>query len=209
MSVKHAVVINYNHDPLDWWKDYGMEALVYDRSDDGIERKFDANVIRTENRGNVDLDKLDFLIEHYHDMPEVFFWGKSNIFKYVTEATLSERVEQGVFAPLLKYDHKTYSDQHGQVVCYYSGDIYWETNNSWYFHEMAHQFSSYDGWAKHLNLPTPRYLPFPPGGNFILTKERVHRYGLDFYKKMAETLTYTKLPAEAHAAERTYFSLWQ
>lgn len=208
MKVKHAVIVNYNFDPLDWWKDYGMEALVYDRSDDGIQRQFDANVIRTPNIGNVDLDKLNFLIEHYHDMPDLFFWGKSNIFKYVTEAALAEAVDAGEFAPLLKMDHKTYSDRYG-VVCYYSGDIYHERNDSWYFHEMAHQFPSYIEWAQYLNLPIPGYLPFPPGGNFILTKERVHHYGKDFYEKMAQTLSYTKLPAEAHAAERTYYSLWQ
>lgn len=208
MRVKHAVVVAYNHQPENWWKDYGMEALVYDRSDDGIQRKFDANVIRTPNIGNVDLDKLTFLIEHYHDMPEVFFWGKSNIFKYVTEAALAEAIDAGEFAPLLKMDHKTYSDRYG-VVCYYSGGIYHERNDSWYFNEMAHQFPSYIDWAKYLNLPIPGYLPFPPGGNFILTKERVHHYGIDFYEKMANTLSYTQLPAEAHAAERTYFSLWQ
>lgn len=208
MQVTKAVVVNYNFSPNDWWKDYGMEALVYDRSDDGIERKFDANVIKTQNRGNVDLDKLDFLIEHYDDMPEVFFWGKSNIFKYVSEDTLAEALHAGAFAPLLKYDHKTYSDKFG-VVCYYAGGMYHEINNSWYFNEMDRSFSSYDEWAQYLNLPTPRYFPFPPGGNFLLTKERVQRYGVDFYQKMRDTLNYTRLPAEAHAAERTYYSLWK
>lgn len=208
MSVRHAVVVNYNFDPQDWWKDSGMEAIVYDRSDDGVERKFDANVIKTPNRGNVDLDKLNFLIDHYDDMPEVFFWGKSNIFKYVTEAYLAEAVELGEFAPLLKFDHKTYSDKYG-VVCYYQDEMYHEVNTSWYFHEMDYRFPSYAAWAQHLNLPSPRYLPFNPGGNFILTKERVHRYGADFYQEMANTLNYSQLPAEAHAAERTYFSLWR
>lgn len=208
MKVKHAVVVNYNFDPQDWWKDYGMEALVYDRSDDGVERTLDANVIKTPNRGNVDLDKLNFLIDYYDDMPDVFFWGKSNIFKYVAEPDLRKAVEEGVFTPLLKYDHKTYSDKFG-VVCYYSGNMYHEINNSWYFHEMDYKFPSYTNWANELSLPSPQYLAFPPGGNFILTKERVHRYGVDFYQKMADTLTYSRLPAEAHAAERTYFSLWR
>ncbi len=208
MSVKHAVIVNFDFDPLDWWKDYGMEAVVYDRSDDGVERKFDANVIQTENRGNVDLDKLHYLIDHYDDMPEVFFWGKSNILKYVAEPDLRAAIEEGVFAPLLKFDHKTYADRFG-TVCYYSGEMYHERNDSWYFHEMDHQFPSYDAWASSLNLPSPAYLPFPPGGSFILTRERVHRYGIDFYQKMADTLSYSRLPAEAHACERTYYSLWK
>lgn len=208
MKVTKAVIINYNFQPNDWWKDYGMEAIVFDRSDDGVERKIDANVVRTENRGNVDYDKLNFIIDHYDDMPDVFFWGKSNIFKYVAEPDLRKAIEAGEFAPLLKFDHKTYSDRLG-VVCYYAGGMYHERNDSWYFHEMDFRFNSYGDWAAHLLLPNPAYLPFGPGGNLILTKERVHRYGVDFYQKMADTLSYGRLPAEAHAAERTYFSLWR
>lgn len=208
MKVTKAVMVNHDFQPNDWWKDYGMEAIVFDRSDDGGERTFDANVVRTENRGNVDYDKLNFLIDHYDDMPDVFFWGKSNIFKYVAEPDLRKAIEAGVFAPLLKFDHKTYSN-HLYEVCKYEGGMYLEINDSWYVAELASRFPSYDAFAQHLHLPSPRYLPFPPGGNFILTKERVHRYGRDFYQRMADTLPHDRLPAEAHMCERTYYSLWQ
>lgn len=209
MPVKHAVVVNYNFDPKDWWKDYGMEALVYDRSDDGMERKFDANVIRTENRGNVDADKLTYIVDHYDDMPEVFFWGKSNIFKYVTEAYLAEAVELGVFCPLQKFDHPTYYDRMG-VVCRYRDEWYEERNDSWYLSpHPAYNMNSFAEWAQIFNLPSPNFLPFPPGGNFILTKERVHRYGRDFYEKMRDMLPYCQLPGEAMFAERSYGLMWK
>src|SRR5882724_1841904 len=204
-KVRYAVLVNYNFEPANWWRDYDIQALLYDRSDDGIQRKFDANVKRTANVGNVDYDKLCYLIDYYDSLPEVFLWSKTNIFKSVYRDDLEKALEKGEFTPLLKMNHKTYSDRLG-VVCFYSGEIYWERNDSWYVNQMDSRFPTYDAFAQYMNLPSPAYLPFPPGGNFILTRERVHRYGRDFYEKMRDALPYAKLCAEAHMCERTYYS---
>lgn len=205
-----TILVNYNSTPT-WLKDYpNLEVTLYDRSDDGVERNLTqyGKVIRTPNMGNVDLDKLMYLIENYDNLPDVFIWGKSNLFKFVDKDTLDECILKSAFAPLLKLDHKTYSDKYG-VVCKYEDGIYQEVNNSWYVHQMASRFPSYSEWALYVGVPRPQFLAFPPGGNFILTRERVHRYSVDFYQKMASTLEYCQLPAEAHMAERTYYSLWK
>jgi hypothetical protein len=158
----------------------------------------------------VDFDKLDYLIEHYDDMPEVFLWGKTNIHKFVDDETLQSALKQNEFTPLLKQDHKTYSDKFGQV-CYYQGGIYYERNDSWYFNadsvEPMH-FYNFSDWAQHFMLPNPRYIPFAPGGNYILTKEKVHKYSKDLYEEMQSFLAHSRRPAEAQAAERSYYMMW-
>lgn len=204
-----AVLVNYNYDPEDWWRAYGIEALVYDRSDDGVTRKFDANVRVTPNRGNVDYDKLDFLVEFYHDLPDIFLWSKTNIFKYCDRKTLEDAFSQRKFTPLIRPDHKVYSDHMG-VVCKYEDGWYWERNDSWYLApHPAYNINSFYEWAQMFNLPSPPFLPFAPGGSYILTKERVHRYSRDFYERMRDTLPYTQLPGEAQLAERSYGLLWK
>lgn len=209
MQVTKAVLVNYNFDPKDWWRQYGIEALVYDRSDDGVERKFDANVRKTENRGNVDFDKLSYLVEFYDDLPEIFIWSKTNIAKYCDGGTFMAAITKGEFAPLMKPDHKTYSDRLG-VVCRYRNGWYEERNDSWYLGpHPAHNISSFAEWAQMFNLPCPDFLPFAPGGSYLLTKERVYRYSRDFYEKMRDTLPYCQLPGEAQLAERSYGLLWQ
>lgn len=209
MKVNKAVLINYNFDPQDWWRQYGIEALLYDRSDDGVERKFDANVIKTANRGNVDYDKLCYLVDYYDSLPEVFLWSKTNIFKYCDKETLEKALEKGEFTPLNALTHKTYSDRFG-VVCRYRDGWYEERNDSWYLGaHPAHTMHSFDDWAKEFNLPSPSFLPFPPGGSFVLTRERVHRYGRDFYEKMRDMLPYCQLPGEAMFAERSYGLMWK
>lgn len=204
-----AILVNYNFSP-DWLLDYDFDTTLYDRSDDGIERTFKANeVIKTENRGNVDFDKLSYLVDNYDNLPDVFLWSKTNIFKYVDKETLDKALAKGQFTPLMKKDHHTYSDRFG-VVCRYHDGWYEERNDSWYLGmHPAYNFNSFYEWARYFNLPSPDYLPFPPGGSFLLTRERVHRYSRDFYAKMRDTLPYTMMPGEACMAERTYGLLWK
>ncbi len=202
-------LINYNFTPD---KEFlGDDYVIYDRSDSStwLEGFPEDKIIKTDNRGNVDHDKLNYLIDNYHKLPEVFLWGKTNLFKYITKEEYELVKDNQTFTPLLTQNHKVYSDKLGQV-CYYSGGMYFERNDNWYVHEMDYHIPTFNHFTDYLNLPRlGYYLPFPPGGNYILTRERVHRYGIDLYKRMADTLPFTKLPAEAHMCERLYYSLWK
>ena len=207
-----AILVNYNYDPT-WLKDYPeLEVTLYDRSDDGIERDLTkyGRVIKTQNMGDVDADKLGYLIENYDTLPDVFICGKSNLFKYVDKELFDEALKNPCFKPLLKLDHKTYSDRFG-VVCRYTSGIYEERADSWFFNNpaLSRKFQSWDEWTDFLQLPKTSFIPFPPGGNFMLTKEKVHRYSPDFYAKIRDELMYAAHPAEAHAAERSYYLLWR
>lgn len=206
-----ACLINYNFDPV-WLKDYPeLEVILYDRSDDGVERDLTqyGRVIKTANTGDVDYDKLGYLIEHYDNLPDVFLWGKSNLFRFVDEADFKKALQANTFAPLLKFDHKTYSDKFG-VVCKYEGNMYKERADNWFFNAtIPKYFRTWQDWCLHFGLPRQPFIPFAPGGNYILTKDRVHKYSRDFYGEMRDTLPHATRPAEAQAAERSYFLLWQ
>ena len=199
-----AILVNYNYIP-DWLKDYDFDYLIFDRSDDGIERP---EMRKTKNVGNADYDKLGWLIEHYDNLPEVFLWGKTNLFKYITKEEFDKVKDNKTFTPLLTQNHKTYSDRLG-AVCYYADEMYYERNDNWYVQQFTHKFKTLNEFARYLCLPPlGAYVPFAPGGNYILTAERVHRYGKDFYIAMRSALEHSVLPAEAHFCERLYFTLW-
>lgn len=203
-----AVLVNYNYTP-DWLKTYNFDLTLYDRSDDGMKRDIPGNVIKTENRGNVDFDKLNYLIDNYDTLPDVFLWGKSNMFKYIEQDEFDKLLDNKKFTPLLSKNHKTYMDRLG-LVCFYDGyGMYNERNDSWYLYPHPAKFQSYGQFAAYLNLPSPPFLAFAPGGNYILTREVVHKYSKDLYQKMADLLPYTTLPGEAHMLERTYWNLWR
>lgn len=207
-----AILVNYNFDPKDWWLDYGIELdIMYDRSDDGVQRTFAAKEIRkTQNIGDVDYDKLGYLIEHYDSLPDTFLWAKTNLIgRFVAQSDFKKAIASNVFTPLLKFDHRTYSDRFGVVNRY--SNIYEERADGWFFNNpaLAKKCPSWEAWCTTFGLPKTQFIPFAPGGSYILTRERVHRYSKDLYQAMRDTLPYAQHPAEAHAAERSYYLLWR
>lgn len=204
------ILVSYNND-CSWVKNWTDDYLIYDRGEDksGLDGIPESKVIHTQNQGQVDYDKLGYLVENYDNLPEAFVWGKANLFKYTTELELTKAIENNNFAPLLRFDHKTYSDKYGEV-CFYEKGIYWERNDSWYVTELdTRHFKSFSEFAAARYMKNPPFIPFPPGGNFLLTRERVHRYNRDFYQEMRDVLPYSSNPAEAHMCERAYYLLWQ
>lgn len=193
------VLAHYSGD-WTWAKEYTDDILIYNRSEEDI-----PGSIKRENVGDCDFDKLTYLIDNYYDLPDVFLWSKSNLFKFITPHEFDLVKDNQEFTPLLTQNHKVY-----EPICRYEGDMYAEINNSWYLNTVPSlYFQSYGAFAKVFNLPNPDYLKFAPGGSYILTRERVQRYAVDFYQKLASILPYCQRPGEAHFLERTYFTLWQ
>ncbi len=207
-----AILINHCFTP-EWLKDYPeLDYFIIDQSEDKEWLK-DFPQERTayvKNEGNVDYQKLLFIIDNYDHLPNAFLWGKTNLFKYVDEEIFKKALRDEKFTPLLKKDHKTYSDKLG-VVCYYDDDgMYNERQDNWYVQQFKTHFKSFSDFAHYLGVKNPgSYIPFPPGGNFILTRDRVHRYARDFYVRMAETLPHSQLPCEAQFCERIYYTIWK
>ena len=209
MSKLPAILVNYNFTPT-WLLESDLDWLLYDRSDskDYLKDFPQERIIYTDNLGNVDFDKLRHLVQYYDQLPEVFLWGKSNLFKYISEQEFDEVKNNTTFTPLLTNHHETYGDRNG-IVNYYRAGIYHERNDVWYLHEQpAKIITTWEEWAKLFNLPNPRYVPFAPGGNYILTREIVHKYGRDLYERMMNMLPYCREPGEAQLAERSYYLLW-
>ena len=193
-----AVLAHYQGD-WTWVKDFTDEYRIYNRSSEDI-----PGSITRDNVGDADFDKLTFLIDNYYNLPDVFLWSKSNLFKFITPEEFDLVKDNQDFTPLLTKNHKVY-----EPICRYNGEIYEEANNSWYLGTVPSKyFNNYGEFAKAFNLPNPDYLQFAPGGSYILTRERVHRYGIEFYEELASLLPYCQRPGEAQFLERTYYTLW-
>src|SRR3990167_1784880 len=187
LHMKH-ILVNYNFRP-DWVID--EDYLIYDRSDSKDYLKdFDQDrIIYTSNIGNVDYDKLSYLVDNYDNLPDVFLWSKSNLYKYVTKEEYDKVKDNQFFTSLLTQNHRTYSDD-GGIVCYYDNGMYYERADSWYFGGFASKYvTCWEDWCDLFNLPKTFYIPFAPGGSYILTREIVHKYPKEFYQKMRDTLT--------------------
>lgn len=202
------VLVNYNFTP-EWVKD--KDYLIYDRSDSKEYLKdFDqSKIIYTPNLGQVDYDRLSYLVDNYYNLPEVFLLAKSNLFKSITPEEYDKVKDNKFFTPLLTQHHNTYSDDNG-VVCYYENGMYYERNDNWYLSQPRTKYiHNFDEFARAFKFENPYYIPFPPGGNFILTRETVHKYPRHFYNLMRSILPHAREPGEAFMCERAYYLLWK
>ncbi len=199
-----VVATHYGEHDLSWITDLTDDYIVYDRGDCGL-----PNRIERENKGDADYDKLTYLVDNYYELPDTFLLTKSNIFQFITPEEFDEVKNNTNYTPILTKNHKTYSDRMGRV-CYYAEEIYWERNDDWVLNVIPPKyFFSFKDWAKHFGLPNPEYIPFAPGGSYILTREKVHKYSRDLYDEMRSFLPYCQRPAEAHLVERSYHLLWK
>ena len=96
------VLTHYSGD-WTWVKDYTDDFLIYNRSEEHI-----PGAIPRENIGDADYDKLAYLIDNYEELPEVFLWSKSNLFKFITPEEFDFVRENRTFTPLLTKTHKVY-----------------------------------------------------------------------------------------------------
>lgn len=194
------VLTHYSGD-WEWVKEYTDDYLIYNRTDEEI-----PGSIKRHNLGDADYDRLSYIVDHYHELPDVFLLSKSNLLeKFITKEEFDAVKDNTVFTPLLTQNHKVY-----EPVCRYVDGIYEEINNSWYMPALDHKyFDNYADFAKAFFLPNPDYLRFAPGGNYIVRRDDVHKYSKEFYDDLRSILPYSQHPGEAHMIERTYFTLWQ
>ena len=54
----------------------------------------------------------------------------------------------------------------------------------------------------------PTFIPFIPGGCFIIEKERILKYPRSFYELLYYLVTYTHFPQEAYIVERLLFIIF-
>ena len=86
-----------------WVKDFTDDYEIWNRSDEDI-----PNSVPRENKGDADYDKLIWLVDNYDNLPDVFLWSKSNLFKFITPEEFDKVKSNTDFTPLLTKNHKTY-----------------------------------------------------------------------------------------------------
>lgn len=198
-----TIATNYNGD-CSWIPEYaGEDYFVYDRTNCGLKKR---KIVK--NLGDADYDKLSYIVDFYDMLPETFVLTKSNLFKFITHEEWDQVKYNKTLTPLMTQQHNTYDDQLGPV-CYYSEGWYWERNNRWYLQSVPAKYvKNWSEWADMFGLPNPSYIPFAPGGNYIVTKDAVHKHPKELYAKMRDMLPWTSRPGEAQLVERSYGLLW-
>lgn len=198
------VVSRYNHD-VSWLSEYTDDLVLYDRSPEPL-----PGSVAVPNVGSDIHDKLTFIIDNYHQLPDVAVYTKANLFKYITREEFDRVKDNATFTPLLTMGHRTYSDERGPVNFYRDG-IYWERNEDWFLnaHQTKNNFRIPAELKELLGTWNMRYVPFAPGSNYILPKENILKHPKSFYEKLRSYLEWDRYPGEAMIIERGLYTIWR
>lgn len=224
-------ISNYNNN-LDWISTYPNPHLIYDKTWAGgiidndnskilppsnlKDRYPNYNITNGSPNGYNISDYMTFIIDHYDNLPEVTVFLKGNtIGRHVKKEMMDKIINLRCFSPIEDWkihDTSQLALQNGYAMI--SGDGGWmETNDSWYLKHPKHPvkyFTDYNDFIRFcfVDAPFPKYVRFPPGGNFVVPKEYVLKYDKIFYKNLRTMVNHTRVPGEGQMIERALYTIW-
>ncbi len=204
MRIKDTFILvsAYNND-LSWLTEYATDCTIYNQGEYFIYGKY--KVIDRPHLGADILDKFSWIVENYDNLPDTVMFIKGNLFNFISKEEFDEVCNEKTFTPLLTKNHKV-----EMPIARYNNGIYEEINNSWYVNHYPHKFfSNYNDFAKEMGLPTPEYLPFAPGSNYIIPKENILKHPKEFYEKLIRFIDYDSYTAEVQMCERSLYNIFK
>ena len=224
-------ISNYNND-LDWVAEYPNPHLIYDKTWAGgvldndssemlppsfLEKKYpDYNITCGDPNGYNISDYMQFIIEHYDNLPDVVVFMKGNtIGRHVSQEYFDRIVNLDTFACIedwTMHDMEQKALQTGYAML--SPDGGWmEMNDSWYLNHPKHAtkyFTQYNDFLKfcYVNPVLPSYTRFPPGGNFVVPKQYILKYDKVFYQNLRTFTRHARVSGEGQMIERALYTIW-
>jgi hypothetical protein len=202
-------ISNYNND-VSWIKDYDNPYIIYDKSDDDSFVK-DLKHIKTPNIGYNIYDIMTFIIDNYNNLPDFTTFCKGNIFpRHVGRETFENCMNNQYFTPI--FDYRLHQTQM-PIAMFSSDGNYSEINNSWYMgtsHPRKYITTNYNDYLNYIfeNPIHPNYITFAPGANYVVPKNYILKYPVEFYMNLRKLVSHEQLPIEAHIIERSLYSIW-
>jgi hypothetical protein len=215
------ILSRYNHD-ISWVKEYTDDVVIYDRSENPL-----PGSIVVANIGSDIYDKFTYIIDNYDNLPDVALYSKANLPKYISKGEFDKVKDNTTFTPLLTQGHpeilcdlnilKQQGWEPPKPFSFYKDGIYYELN---YPAFLKHHPTKEPKWCytdtfrgfpllKLLGIDKMEYIPFAPGSNYILPKEKILKHPKSFYEELKSYLEWDRYPGEAMIIERGLYTIWK
>lgn len=222
-------ISNYNND-LDWVKEYPNPHLIYDKTWNGgfldndesstmtpscpLKEKYpDYNIVNGSPNGYNISDYMTFIIDHYECLPDVTAFIKGNIVgRHVSLDYFNRVINNKVFTPIEDWTMH-HPDERSNYAMFSCEGGWMELNDSWYLRHPKHPTKHFNDYNNFLRFcfkdPVfPRYVRFPPGGNYIVPKENILKYDKIFYQNLRTFVDHHRVSGEGQMIERSLFTIW-
>lgn len=224
-------ISNYNND-LDWVKNYSNPHLIYDKTWNGgwidneetqilppsnLKEKYPSyNIAKGNYKGYNICDYMTFIIDHYDNLPDVTCFIKGNtVGRHVSQQYFDKVIQNKFFTAMIdltQHDLNQTALQNGYVMLSCEGG-WLEYNDSSYLKNPmcpTKYFNDYNDFLKFcfVNPTLPKYIQFPPGGNYIVPKEYILKYDKVFYENLRTFVKHHRISGEGQMVERALYSIW-
>ena len=197
------IISRYNED-LIWLDKYKeLNLIIYNKGLNDIEYKF-KNLIELPNVGRESHTWLFHIIENYDNLSDI------NIF-------LQGRIDDlGCMSFKSPLDYIKHTQLNGFSVKRLGllGPLHWENylgidrdpryKKKWFSGDIGIKSKGFRKFAKKYFPKIPIFVPTSYGGCFGVSKEKIRKYELSFYKKLIKDLEYHTNPIEGHFMERLW-----
>ena len=186
---------------------------LYNKSGRSLGPELDRKAVVIENNGYNLSSYLQFIIKNYSTLPARIAFIKSDIFpRHVSEAFFKDTIQtEADFIAIA--DYSTWQGIRWPASYAGNDNMLYEINNSWYrFKHQRCYFATYNDFFRFFfrgdEASIPLYLRFAPGGNYLVSSERILRHPRTFYQNLLDVISGSPLACEAHYLERSLPIIW-
>lgn len=199
------IISRYNEN-VDWIKEYDFDYVVYNK---GSELGISINHVNKDNVGENQKDIFSYIVENYNILPNSIGFIQAYPFDHCKKETFDLLIKNNTLTRLEDYKHL--------IPCANvdSQGYYFERNDNWYI--AAHnnhmnqtcQFNSFDSYMQSLFVDYSHLdiIPFSPGSQIIVEKERILNYPIKFWKHLDSILNRRSM-TEGHIIERSLYLIF-
>jgi hypothetical protein len=224
MSDRTLVVSCHNND-LDWLfellesrDDFSKDNIfIYNKGDEPLTKYSDkAKIEKCENLGYSITSFCKYILDNYNNLSDTTIFIKGNVVPRHVNREYFERIfDNRCFTAIEEWQFHDINQpaiQNGYAM--FSPDGGWmEVNDSWYLNHPSHPTKYFESYNQFMSFcfkdPVhPRYVRFAPGGNYIVPKANLLKYGKIFYQNIKTFVEHHQLSGETHLIERFMHTMW-
>ena len=224
-------ISHYNNN-LEWLNNYNNPHIIYDKTCNGgyidnnesfkiaesnLKSKYpNLNIVEGNINGYNIYDYMTFIIDNYDKLPEVIVFMKANtINRHITKESFDKIINNDYFTCIEDWkfhalNQKSILNGNAMISC----EGGWlEKNTSWYLNHPKHPTKYFISYNDFLNFcykdpVIPKFIRFPPGGNYIVPKSMILKYDKVFYENLRVFTSHSRVPGEGQLIERALFTIW-
>lgn len=230
MRNKKVILITHFNENLKWAQKYPFKKVIFSKGKKITKltaKKLNAQIIKSLNFGGNQYDLVRYICENYKNLPDLIITLQGNPFDHCSLKKLDRVINNNQYTSIESYFTKELSCEKERSIVNKIRDSftkvnidseYGEVNNNWFIKSvnkgvyeklgfLTCRIEKVDDFLTSIfsNYRRLNVLKFSPGSQYIIEKNQILKYPLNFWLKIKEFIPKANINGgvEAHIIERS------